>query len=384
MRTVLIMDTDTDTRTKLFMGLPVHYEERTVQSVGALLLAITEQEYDLIVLGPSFLAEEGVEIILNTIRKSKNTQTPIILGVRRKDTDAALETALEVFGYGVNDTFIIDPYDIRNVQKAMKLWVHRKIVSPADAWEAALFPEERKVLEDALDTKTLFQEEVRTVKTAAAALHAMFEAARTKTPLSYSSIVKGWQHLRLVSLSGDTMAVLRQLSRDDHEIYQHSLRVALYADCIAIKLGFGRGRRTLLWGASITHDIGRVWIPTEILRTEGPLNKKQRHLMQLHPAHSEAILGTTVPTPMRQAAAQHHERMDGSGYPNGIAGTDIPLLARIIAVADACDGLVSARPHRDPIPHTEAVKILSRPEHYDQNIVRILCEITRWEYPAAC
>lgn len=96
------------------------------------------------------------------------------------------------------------------------------------------------------------------------------------------------------------------------------------------------------------HDVGKVAIPSEVLNRPGALTPDERSLVQTHTTHGFDILrDVPFPWPVREMAIQHHERLDGSGYPNGLRGDEICLEARIIAVADVFDAITSARPYRE-------------------------------------
>lgn len=139
----------------------------------------------------------------------------------------------------------------------------------------------------------------------------------------------------------------------------HADRVALLSRRIATRLGLPPERRALLVRAARLHDIGKIAIPEHLLNKEGPLTPAERADFQLHPERSADLLrhlpdlGQVLP-----AIRAHHERYDGKGYPDGLAGEEIPLEARIIAVADGYDALTTDRPYRPALSHEEALKVL--------------------------
>ena len=137
--------------------------------------------------------------------------------------------------------------------------------------------------------------------------------------------------------------------------------------------------------AAPLHDIGKVGIQDEILRKPGRLNEAERRIMMMHPQMGyDVLLGATKElggSPMVRIAADmalaHHERWDGQGYPNGLKGDQIPVGARMMAVADVYDALVSKRPYKDPYPHEVAVKeiINGRGTQFDPDIVDAFMKI---------
>lgn len=129
----------------------------------------------------------------------------------------------------------------------------------------------------------------------------------------------------------------------------HLSRMAEYSRLIAVQLGLPEAECDLVRDAAPMHDIGKVGIADAVLLKPGPLNDEERAIMQRHPQIGADILAGSE-SPLLQAGAviaiSHHERYDGSGYPHGLAGEDIPLYGRIIAVADVFDALTNARPYK--------------------------------------
>jgi HD-GYP domain-containing protein (c-di-GMP phosphodiesterase class II) len=167
---------------------------------------------------------------------------------------------------------------------------------------------------------------------------------------------------RARQLSGSYMATVRALSNAvearDADTGKHAERVAAYAIAIGSALG-------LPWGAGaaspeiefgfLLHDIGKVAMPDAILFKPGPLTREERALMDRHPVvGAEIISGIEFLGEAAHVVRSHHERWDGSGYPDGLAGEEIPLTARVFAVADVLDALTTDRPYRRRLPLAEA------------------------------
>jgi len=155
----------------------------------------------------------------------------------------------------------------------------------------------------------------------------------------------------------------------------HSRNVAKIAECLGKKLGLSRKKaREIVNGAKL-HDIGKIGISHKILRKRGPLDEIEREVIQGHPAHGKEVLEhfkylkKFIPY-----AYMHHEREDGSGYPQGLKGDQIPLEAKIIAVADVFEALTADRPYRDAYSFVQAVDMMTEMP-LDQSIVSALIEI---------
>ena len=143
--------------------------------------------------------------------------------------------------------------------------------------------------------------------------------------------------------------------------------------------------RTLFKSAPL-HDIGKVGIPDNILLKPGKLDEAEFEVMKKHTtlghdaiARAEYILGTKVEflTLAKEIALSHQEKWDGSGYPQGLSGDDIPMSARLMAVADVYDALISARPYKKPMSHAEAAEIIrkGRALHFDPDVCDAFLEI---------
>lgn len=156
----------------------------------------------------------------------------------------------------------------------------------------------------------------------------------------------------------------------DPETGSHILRMAHYSRHIARMLGLPTEEQELLLEAAPMHDIGKVGTPDAILLKPGRLTYDEFEIMKLHASTGYEVLRTTT-SPLLQVAAEiahtHHEKFDGSGYPRGLAGEDIPLFGRIVAVADVFDALTSERPYKKAWTVDEARHLLveGKGKHFD-------------------
>lgn len=204
--------------------------------------------------------------------------------------------------------------------------------------------------------------------------HALFLAA-------FVSVLAGWgwefRRARSVSAIAEAIAMrdaLTQLNRGrtnelvtladqienhDLETFRHVDRVAAFAYAIGQDKGFGPARLRDLVLAAQMHDIGKIGLPQHILQKPGALTDEEWDRIKQHPTHGMEIISRVKGMQhLATVIRHHHERYDGSGYPDGIAGDDIPLEARIISVADTFDALTSERPYRPAMSLEEAKKEL--------------------------
>jgi putative nucleotidyltransferase with HDIG domain len=138
----------------------------------------------------------------------------------------------------------------------------------------------------------------------------------------------------------------------------HSERVARIADALAARLGLTAARRRWLRRGALLHDVGKLGVSNAILDKPGPLDDDEWACMRRHAAHTEAILGRIGAfAELSRVAGAHHERLDGTGYPRGLAGDQVALETRIITTADVFDAISADRPYRAavPIPQTLAM-----------------------------
>jgi diguanylate cyclase (GGDEF)-like protein/putative nucleotidyltransferase with HDIG domain len=142
---------------------------------------------------------------------------------------------------------------------------------------------------------------------------------------------------------------------------EHSAAVARYAAGIAQHLGWGGADLAYLRVAAMLHDVGKVSLPDNILRKPGPLDEREYEEVKLHPVIGAEFVNRVDGLSLISLWVKHsHEHFDGSGYPDGLVGEDIPLASRILLVADAFDAMTSDRPYRGAIPHEQALEELRR------------------------
>ena len=141
----------------------------------------------------------------------------------------------------------------------------------------------------------------------------------------------------------------------DFVTYDHSRRVATYAQRLARYLGWSRRDARDLALAALVHDLGKTWIANDILLKADALSDEERRTMERHPVIGARILiGCDVQSFYVETVLYHHEAWDGRGYPTGLKGEEIPLSARILTVADVYDVLTSQRPYKAPLSNDVA------------------------------
>ena len=162
----------------------------------------------------------------------------------------------------------------------------------------------------------------------------------------------------------------------DNETGLHVIRMSHYSRVLALAAGFSEAQAEELLNAAPMHDVGKIGIPDAVLRKPGKLDGEEWEVMKQHAQIGADIIGEHPSGLLRMAreiALNHHEKWDGSGYPRGIGGAEIPVEARIIAIADVFDALTSERPYKKAWPVEEAVQLLREQSgrHFDPELVEL-------------
>ncbi|WP_073754185.1 HD-GYP domain-containing protein [Streptomyces sp. CB03234] len=194
-------------------------------------------------------------------------------------------------------------------------------------------------------------------------------------PMYISCWVYAQYHRERAAHQATIRALVQAVDLKDTYTRGHSERVGHASVLIARELGMDEARLDVIRFAGILHDVGKLGVPTRVLRKDGPLTPEERRVIELHPEYGhEIVRGIGFLGEARAAILHHHERMDGSGYPYGLSGDRIPEAARVVAVADAFDAMTSTRSYRRARPVATAVAELERcaGRQFDPRMVRAL------------
>lgn len=186
---------------------------------------------------------------------------------------------------------------------------------------------------------------------------------------AYERTIEGW---------------VRALDLRDRETEGHTQRVTELTLKVAATLGFSDEELSHIRRGALLHDMGKMAIPDEILQKPGPLNEVEWEKMRRHPLYAYDMLS---PISYLHRALEipfyHHERWDGSGYPHGLKGEDIPLVARLFAIVDVWDALSTDRPYRKKMPRSEVIKYLreNSGKLFDPKLVEVFMSVIEQEHP---
>ncbi|MCL1050256.1 two-component system response regulator [Shewanella abyssi] len=217
--------------------------------------------------------------------------------------------------------------------------------------------------------------------------------ARVKTHLALydqKRLLEQEVKARTKELEDTRFEIIRRLGRaaeyKDNETGLHVVRMSHYARLLAIKTGLPDKYCELIYNAAPMHDIGKIGTPDSILKKPAKLDGPEWKEMQLHAEIGAEIIGDHKDPLLEMAkriALSHHEKWDGSGYPNGVAGFDIPIEGRIVAIADVFDALTSVRPYKKAWTVADTMKLIESEsgKHFDPELVEhfkhILDEVTK-------
>ncbi len=183
----------------------------------------------------------------------------------------------------------------------------------------------------------------------------------------------------------DTMLRLARASRyKDEETGAHIERLSHYAKSMAVNIGWEPARAQGLFAIAPMHDVGKIGVPDAVLGKQGPLTDEEWESIKQHPLLGASLLSGSA-SPLlemaKEVALTHHERWDGSGYPCGLKGKQIPVTGRIVMLCDLYDALRSRRPYKLAFSHVKTIDIMlngnerTKPSHFDPNLLEVFREM---------
>ena len=298
---ILLVDDEAEITSILSELFESKYDCTTAGSAEEALRLLAGEDHQLVISDITMPGMSGLELIPHVRRCWPNSVVVMISGMQ------TMESAIDALRLGAFD-YVMKPFDLRQVEAVVKRALdHQELIVAKQRYE--------NHLEELVEQRTAELDK---------ALNSLEEA--------YRSTLK---------------ALTAALETRDLETHGHSERVVSYSMRLGAAYGLDGDRRKSLEFGSLLHDIGKIGVPDLILRKPAKLTPDEWVLMRQHPMHGKQILrGIDFLEGAARVVAQHHEKWDGSGYPQGLSGEDIDVCARIFSVADAFDAITSDRVYR--------------------------------------
>jgi response regulator RpfG family c-di-GMP phosphodiesterase len=349
---ILIVDDEIGPRESLRMVLKPNYNVYTVENGYAAIQMIQQVEIDVLTLDLKMPGMNGIDTLKEIRMISPDVMVIIITGY------GTLKTAIEAIRYGVFD-YIPKPFNVPEILTIIDKSIQRR----------RLNLKVKEVLGNCFNQQLLKE-----------------PVANSDSPLQEEN--KGvtdykWDEINL----SDTQSCLEfakvlayTLEEKDPYTSGHSERVCYYSDFISKRLSLSPKERSELQIASYLHDIGKIGISNRFINKKGTLTPTDWAVIKQHTRKSiELLVPLNLSSNIISYIQHHHERYDGTGYPDGLAGEKIPLGARIIAISDSYDSMTSDRPYRKPLTNGDAKSELLKNagKQFDPKLVGLFLDVLK-------
>lgn len=330
MANILVVDDEENIRrmlNRMLSGLA--YTCILAADAGEARKCLDEQPFDLALCDVNMPGESGVALTRYIVSEYEDTAVIMLTGV---DDPKIADAAIEAGAYG----YIIKPFNPNELTINIRNALHRRELEIANRTY-------RRDLERLVEKRT-------------------------------ASLQK--------SLEGIIQAMARTVESKDPYTAGHQRRVADLSVAIAIEMNIPKDQIEGLRMGGMIHDVGKISVPAEILTKPSRLTELEFSLIKTHPRIGyDIIADIEFPWPIAQMVLQHHEKMNGSGYPQGLSGEDILLEARILCVADVTEAMASHRPYRPALGIEKALDEISKNKgiFYDPEVVEALLRLKKSE-----
>jgi putative nucleotidyltransferase with HDIG domain len=326
--TILVVDDERGPRESLRMILSPSFQVLTAQSGVEALEVLRKQPVDVVTLDLSMPGMSGQDLMRRMHEEFRNTEIIVVTGC------ATVESAAESVRIGICD-YLEKPFDVVKVGGAVRRALARR---RARVGLVSFLEELGSVVGRDQDAAAIVHEVERSQKMRGRlglllGERADDEAARREA-----------EELRTI----DFLEVLAEtIETKDRYMSGHARRVSFYAALLAERVGLSGSELEQVRIAAFLHDLGKVGVPTDLLLREGALDPNERRIVEQHPViGARLVRPLLLQSDLTLAIRHHHEWWDGTGYPDGLSGQQIPLSARIVSVVDAFDAMSCDRPYR--------------------------------------
>jgi response regulator RpfG family c-di-GMP phosphodiesterase len=342
---ILIVDDESSIRVLLAGFLGDRWQCTTASSADEAIQLLGNSAFDLIVTDINMPGRSGLDLCKN-VRQNYPAVDVIVISAL-----SDINHAIQAMRSGAVD-YITKPFSLDQVNKAIEAALAKRAVTRRNREQAETL--EARICQDTDSLGTA---------------HHSIDAVQDRL---YSTCRAAIQSLA------------RTLEARDLETRGHSDRVVAYSLRIGAAMNLNCNELTALEQGALLHDIGKIGVRDSVLLKQGPLTHEEWLVMKDHVSLGLKIISNIdFLAPARFVIGQHHEKFDGSGYPNGLAGQAIHIAARVFAVADAYDAITSDRPYRAALPHAEACREISNHTgtQFDPAVVDAFLRIPATDWP---
>ena len=347
-RLVAIVDSNPSHLLKVSKILLSFYNLVVYETGEEALQKIPEDNPAIVVASPEIKPHGSVDFIRALREKYARSGLPIIY-IAESEMDDNLKKAQEA---GINAS-LIKPYApsalIRTITKQIGENIEKE-------WEALPEPQQTAL------------------KQSAGVFKDLSDVIITGESMSFHDVKDNCQSLVDVVESNNFKDILDGVKNHDDYTYAHSMRVATLLTLLGHAAGFKNDDQLIMSSGGLLHDVGKMMIPHNILNKPGKLTEEEFEIMKSHVPETMEYLERTgnIPKGVKIIAEQHHEKIDGTGYPNGLKGKELNELARMAAIVDVFSALTDRRVYKDPMEAPKAFSILEEmTNHLDQHYVKM-------------
>lgn len=336
MKRVLVVDDDKAILDLLSKSLAkLSYQVDTVDNGASAVLFFSQNFYDLILLDIVMPKMDGFEVLKKIRSQGESRNSPVLMISSRKDR----QSVLKAISYGADD-YLVKPFDIGTLLHKVSRWSNSKI---EEEW------------------KELGQEQERTLRLTLATINKGHDAVVKGVPLPYEHLKSTSFEVMKIVEKDQVKPVLDALKKHDSYTFVHSMRVGIFLSLFARRFGgFTDDDIAVVTEGGIIHDVGKAKTPLIILNKPGSFQPEEWEEMKSHVMYGVEALQRTdgIPAPIIEIAWCHHEKLDGSGYPRGLKGSDIGTLARMSAIVDMYVALTDRRVYKPSFSHEKSLSLM--------------------------
>lgn len=355
---ILIVDDDASVRISLQQLLGQHYDLTAVDNGLKAIAIVNEREFDLVILDLKMPGPDGIEVLREIKALSPHTGVLIYSAFGHKEN---MKTAIK---YGV-DGFLEKPIDSVHVLSTISQLANqrrKRVAIRVLLQEVERLYLEREPVDGRAELKETSKERLDWIRKI----------------ISYDGMGAGESGSELDKLLKFAQSLSYAIESKDPYTHEHSERVARHCNLVAISLSYSSERLMELLIGTFLHDVGKIAVRSEILESKNALSNHEMHEIRTHTNSGERLVSPlSVSGIVKQIIRNHHERVDGAGYPYRLWGEFIPEEVRIVTVADAYDAMVSNRPYRPAMDHEEAKKELlhHKGRQFDPRITELFLDV---------